>query len=196
MAIRVKKYMENYELKTRYRNGKTVKEYVYKGDWYVRELEEHQLVRESIIYLISALVSAGLLITAMLRPVATNMDGICAAMSLLALIPAFCVIEGSAETFFRRSTLKKENYQERVIMLRVMPAIGAGLLVCMMLGYLYTGLLQGQDQSQNLGAAVCAMSAAVMYGSILYHESKVRYRIIPGKEAALAEAATRNKEKS
>ena len=125
MALRAKKYFQDYDVEVKLVNGKEHRSYVYKGNLYARELTEQARTTERMAYLMVAVLAAAMLVIAMLQPVASNVAGIFAACSILALIPAFCTAEGAVEAFFRKGDLTKGNYQERLIMLRVMPVAGA-----------------------------------------------------------------------
>lgn len=179
MALRAKKYFQDYDVEVKLVNGKEHRSYVYKGDLYARELTEQARSAERMAYLVVAVLAAAMLVIAMLQPVASNVAGIFAACSILALIPAFCTAEGAVEAFFRKGDLTKGNYQERLIMLRVMPVAGAVLTVIMAVGYLLC-LVQGAALSAGLLALVCALAAAVCYAAVAVREFRVRYRIIKG----------------
>lgn len=183
MALRAKRYFEDYEVETSLQNGRTVRRYVYKGDWYARQLPDRVRARERAAYPPLALGAAGLLLAAMRQPTALNLGGVFAALSLLALIPAFCVLEGSVEAFFRKGDLKKEDYRERLVMLRVMPVIGAGLALLLAGGYLYDGLAKGGSTAANLLAGGCALAAAAIYAGLAAREIRVGYRVIPGERS-------------
>lgn len=179
MALRAKKYFQDYDVEVKLVNGKEHRSYVYKGDLYARELTEQARSAERMAYLVVAVLAAVMLVIAMLQPVASNVAGIFAACSILALIPAFCTAEGAVEAFFCKGDLTKGNYQERLIMLRVMPVAGAVLTVIMAVGYLLC-LVQGAALSAGLLALVCALAAAVCYAAVAVREFRVRYRIIKG----------------
>ena len=187
MALRAKKYFEDYDVTTTIRNGKTVREYVYKGDWYVRELSPEARRLERTLYPPLALLAGVLLVIAMRQPTAPNLGGIFAALSLLALIPAFCVLEGSVEAFFRKGNLTKEDYRERLIMLRVMPIIGAALSLLLTAGYGYDGLARGATPAANLLAGVCTLLSAAVYTGLAVWEIRVSYRIIKGERSTGAD---------
>lgn len=179
MALRAKKYFQDYDVEAKLVNGKEYCIYVYKGDFYARELTEQARTAERMAYLVVNVLAAAMLVIAMLQPVASNVAGIFAACSILALIPAFCTAEGAVEAFFRKGDLTKGNYQERMIMLRVMPVTGAVLTALMSVGYLVC-LVQGATLSAGLLALVCALAAAVCYAGVAVREFRVGYRVIKG----------------
>lgn len=183
MALRAKKYFEDYDVETVLRNGKTVRRYVYKGDRYVREASPAARRAERAAYPPLALGAGVLLVAAMRQPVAANMGGIFAALSLLALIPAFCALEGSVEAFFRKGDLTKEDYRERLLMLRAMPAAGAALALLFAGGCLYDGLARGADTAANLRAALCAAGTAAIFAGLAAREFRVGYRVIKGSRS-------------
>lgn len=183
MALRAKQYFADYDVETRLENGRTVRRYVYKGDLYARQLSAGARARERAAYPLLALLAAGLLLFAMRRPVAPNLGGVFASLSLLALIPAFCVLEGAAEAFFRKGDLKKEDYRERLVMLRVMPVVGAGLNLLLAGSYLYDALAKGGDAAACLSAAGCTLAAAAAYAGLAVREIRVGYRVIPGERS-------------
>lgn len=183
MALRAKKYFEDYEVTTTIRNGKTVRKYVYKGDWYARELSPEARRLERMLYPLLSLLAGALLVAAMGQPTAPNLGGLFAALSLLALIPAFCVLEGSVEAFFRRGNLTKEDYRERLIMLRVMPVIGAALGLLLAAGYGYDGLVRGGNPAANLLAGACTLLSAAVYAGLAAREIRVAYRVIKGERS-------------
>lgn len=184
MAIRAKKYLQDYDVETTQHNGKTKIRYVYKGDLYVRELSASERNLESVVYILVSILAGVLLLTAMRKPVAVNIGGIFAGLSLLALIPAFCVLEGSVEAFFRRGELKTENYRERLLMLRVMPFAGMGLDLLLAAGYLYNAFLRNTEAGAAAQAMACALAAAAIYAGVAVREIKVRYRVIKGARSS------------
>lgn len=183
MALRAKRYFQDHEVQTVLKNGKTVRKYVYQGDWYVRQTTPAARRAERIAYLPLAALAGGLLLAAMSRPVPTNISGVLAALSLLALIAAFCVLEGVAEAFFRKGDLTKNDYYERLVMLRVMPAAGAALLLLLTAGYLRDAF-GGQNTGAALWAAAFAGVAAAVYAGIAVREFRVQYQIVKGPGAA------------
>lgn len=194
MALRAKKYFQDYDVEVRLHNGKAVREYVYKGDLYARELAPAARRKERAAYPLLAAAAGALLLLAMGRPVAPNIGGIFAALSLLALIPAFCVLEGAVEAFFRKGDLKKENYRERLLMLRVMPVAGAALNLLLAAGYLYDGLARGANTPANLQAAACTLAASALYAALAARELKVGYRVIKGERSTGAQRNQNNEE--
>lgn len=183
MALRAKKYFEDYDVTTTIRNGKTVREYVYKGDWYVRELSPEIRRLERMLYPPLSLLAGILLVAAMCQPTAPNLGGIFAALSLVALVPTFCVLEGSVEAFFRAGNLTKEDYRERLIMLRVMPVASAALCLLLAAGYGYDGLVRGASSAANLLAGACTLLSATVYAGLAVWEIRVSYRIIKGERS-------------
>ncbi len=181
MALRAKKYFEDYDVETSIRNGKTVRRYVYKGDWYVREASPDARRLERLLYPPLSLLAGVLLLIAMYQPAAPNMGGIFAALSLLALIPAFCALEGSVEAFFRKGNLTRENYRERLVMLRVMPVAGAALGLLLTAGYAYDWLARGNPAAGL--AAACALGASALYAGLAVREIRVAYRVIKGERS-------------
>lgn len=179
MALRASRYFQEYEVETTLCNGVQRRRYVYKGDRYDRILSPEARAKERIAYLLLAIPAGMLLVTAMLQPVAANFAGVFAALSLLALIPAFCAAEGAVEAFFRKGTLKKGNYQERLVMLRVMPVLGAALELILAAGYLY-GIAQQEAVPASLTAVFCVVGAAACHAAIALREFRVAYRVIPG----------------
>lgn len=179
MALRAKKYFQDYDVEVTLVNGKEHRSYVYKGNLYVRELAGPARSRECAAYLVLAALAAAALLVAMLQPVATNVAGFFAACSILALIPAFCTVEGAVEAFFRKGNLTKGNYQERLVMLRVMSVLGALLTALMAVGYLLC-LVQGAALFAGLLALVCALAAAACYTAVAVREFHVGYRVIKG----------------
>jgi len=183
MALRAKRYFEDYDVESVERGGRLVRRYVYKGDLYARELSERARAAERAAYPLLALLAGGLLLAAMRQPVAPNVSGVFAALSLLAMIPAFCVLEGAVEAFFRKGDLQAESYRERLIMLRVMPVIGAGLGLLLAVGYGFDGLVRGAATAANLLAMVCALGMAALYAGLAAREIRVRYRVIKGERS-------------
>lgn len=184
MALRAKKYLQDYDVETTLCNGKTKIKYVYKGDLYVRELSARERNLESAVYILLSILACVLLLTAMRKPVAVNISGIFAGLSLLALIPAFCVLEGSIEAFFRRGDLKTENYRERLVMLRVMSFAGMGLDLLLTAGYVYNIFLRDAEAGAAAQAMACTLVAAAIYAGMAVREIKVRYRVIKGARSS------------
>jgi hypothetical protein len=180
MALRADKYFQDYDVEVTLYHGKERRNYVYKGDLYVRRVTDKARQKERAAYVILSILSAVLLAAAMLQPSDINVGGFFAACSILELIPAFCIAEGSAEAFFRKGDLKKSNYQERLLMLRVMPVIGAVLGIVLSAGYLY-GALQESAAGANAAALMCAAASAVCDILIAVREFRIGYQIIPGE---------------
>lgn len=155
MALRANRYFKDYDVETTLQGGKARRVYVYKGDMYAREVSPQARARERIVYLLLAFPAGGLLVAAMLQPTPANLAGVVAAVSILALIPAFCTAEGAVEAFFRKGDLKKGNYQERLLMLRVMPAAGAVLELVMAAGVLVWRGMPSGNAGQPGGAGLC-----------------------------------------
>lgn len=191
MALRAKKYFQDYDVEVTLKNGKEHRSYVYKGDLYARELTPQARSGERAAYLVLAALAALLLVAAMLQPVASNVAGFFAACSILALIPAFCTLEGAVEAFFRKGNLTKSNYQERLVMLRVMPVLGAVLNFLIGIGYLLC-LVQGAALSAGLFALFCALAAAVCYAAVAVREFRVGYRVIKGAHSTGEDPAEQN----
>ena len=185
MALRAKKYFQDYDVEVGLKNGKEYHLYIYKGDLYARVLPERVRNKERIAYLVLAALACVLLLAAMLQPVASNMAGFFAAVSIVALIPAFCVAEGAVEAFFRKGDLTKGSYQERLVMLRVMPVLGAVLNGVMTVGYLL-GLQQGIPAA---AAMLCSAAAALCYAGLAVREFRVDYRVIKGARTTGEDAA-------
>lgn len=188
MALRANRYFKDYDVETTLQGGKARRVYVYKGDMYAREVSPQARARERIAYLLLAFPAGGLLVAAMLQPTPANLAGVVAAVSILALIPAFCTAEGAVEAFFRKGDLKKGNYQERLLMLRVMPAAGTALELVMAAGYLY-GAACRQATPANLAALACVLGAAACHAAIAAREFYVKYRVIKGPRSTGADAA-------
>ncbi len=180
MALRADKYFQDYDVEITLDHGKERRNYVYKGDMYVRSVTNKARQKERAAYVILSILSAVLLAAAMLQPSDINVGGFFAACSILELIPAFCVAEGAVEAFFRKGDLKTSNYQERLLMLRVMPVIGATLGMVLSAGYLY-GTLQGSATGANVVAFVCSSVSAVCDILIAVREFRIGYQIIPGE---------------
>lgn len=183
MALRARKYFQDYETETRMENGRAVHRVVYRGDLYERRLPDAARRKERVLYIPIALLCGLLLLAAMTRQTPANAAGLCAGVSLLALIPAFCVLEGAVEAFFRKGLLKKNDYQERLLMLRVMPIAGAALNLLLTAGYLAHGLRAAAYCGADVQAAVCTALAAAGDAAIALRELRVKYRVIPGKRS-------------
>ena len=183
MALRARKYFQDYETETRMENGRAVHRVVYRGDLYERSIPDAARRKERMLYIPIALLCGLLLLAAMTRQTPANAAGLCAGVSLLALIPAFCVLESAVEAFFRKGLLKKNDYQERLLMLRVMPIAGAALLALLTAGYAAQGLQDAACRSQDMQAAVCTALAAAGDAAIALRELRAKYRVIPGKRS-------------
>lgn len=197
MALRAKKYFQDFETETCLEDGRPVRRTVYKGDLYRRELSAAARTKERMLYIPAALLSGLLLLAAMTRETPANVDGLCAAFSLLAMIPAFCTLEGAVEAFFRRGDLRKNDYQERLLMLRVMPVAGAALNALIAALYLAHGAQQAAYRGADWPAAGCTALAAALHAAIALREIRVKYRVIPSERsrgAAPARRETSNEE--
>jgi len=179
MALRARKYFKDYLVReTVDPCGKSQKELVYCGDWYQRDCSAHQRSIERWSYLAASTAAAVMLLCAMLQRVEANISNpLVQAVSLFAMIPAFCVLEGSVEAFFRKGDLKKENYRERLLMLRVMGLIGAGLNLILFVGY-GLDVLGGAVSPQTVMTVLLTGLNALIYGAIGIREIRVGYRVI------------------
>lgn len=184
MALRAKKYFRDYDVReTVTGDGGVHKELIYCGDWYRRDCSARQRTGERWSYLLSAAAAAGLLLAAMLQRVEANISvPWVQSVSLLAMIPAFCVLEGAVEAFFRKGNLKKENYRERLLMLRVMSIGGAILNLLLFAGYIMNA---SAYTSGEITSILFAGINVLIYGSIGINELRVRYQIIKAPPRAM-----------
>ena len=183
MALRAKKYFKDYKVEEQVSdNGKVKRTYVYCGDWYVRQLSGDRRLAERIFYVLAGMVAAVLLVFAMLIKVSLNSAGIFAGITILALVPAFLVLEGSVEAFFKKGNLKKEQYQERVIMLKAMPCLGAALNLAVAIAYAVRLAGQGYvaEQAGNTKGLILTAINVLLYAAIAVNEFLVKYEIIKG----------------
>lgn len=186
MALRAKKYFRDYDVReTINADGRIQKELIYCGDWYRRDCSDRQRTAERWTYFLSSAAAAGLLLTAMLQRVEANIsDPWVQTVSLLAMIPAFCVLEGAAEAFFRKGNLKKENYRERLLMLRVMSLVGALLNLLLFAGY--GAAAAGETLTAGTMIPIVFTGINVLiYGAIGIREIRVRYHVIKAPPRAL-----------
>ena len=185
MALRAKKYFRDYEIReTVSSNGRSQRELFYCGDWYVRVCSDKQRTAERWGYLISSVAAALLLLGAMLQRVEANISIPWAqAVSLLAMIPAFCVLEGSVEAFFRKGKLKKEEYRERILMLRIMGFIGAALNLALLVGYAMA-LASGTLTRETAVTVLFTSVNILIYFTIGIREVRVAYRVIKAQPRA------------
>lgn len=188
MALRAKQYFKDYELRESVSaDGRRRSELVYCGDWYQREGSRRRQRVERWLYVLFGAAGAALLLGAMMRPVEANIsDKLVQGVSLLAMIPAFCVLEGAVEALFRRGALKKESYRARLLMLRVMALAGCGLNLILLLGY-GAHWLRDTASADTLAAAVFSALNGLIYGAIGVNELKTRYRVVKAPPRATGE---------
>lgn len=176
MALRAKKYFRDYHrVQSLDPSGQVKSKLQYGGDYYVRMVSPKARSLERHLYVVLGVLGFLSLILAMNRPIAPNISGrITQAVSILALVPGFCVAEGAVEAFFRKGDLKKENYRERLLMLRVMALLGAALALVLVVSY---GRYAVQDPQGGLGAVCLSLGTAVFFGAIGVRELRVPYQV-------------------
>lgn len=196
MALRAKRYFRDYEAEETVRpDGKVTRSLVYRGDLYIRQLSDRSRTLERYSYLGLSLLAGGLLVAAMLQPAAPNVSWkVVQGVSVLALIPAFCVLEGSAEAFFRKGSLKKEDYRERLVMLRVMGLVGCVLALILAVSYTIFCVRTAPLRSADVLCALFAWLDAAIYGGIGIRELCVPYEVIKAPPRALRKDETPERE--
>lgn len=186
MALRARRYFRDYELREeRTDDGRSRRKLVYCGDWYQRGGSRRQQRTERWSYVLLGTAAAVALLYSMLRPIEANVSGrLVQSVSLLAMIPAFCVLEGSVEALFRRGALKKENYRTRLLMLRIMALAGCGLNLLLCAGYgVYC--FRAPGEAETLTASILTGVNALFYGAIGVNELRVRYSVVKAPPRAL-----------
>ena len=178
MALRAKAYFQDYDLEeTLDADGRVKREYVYHGDRFERDLPESKQRAERIVGVVFGVLAAVLLVLAMRQQTPANLGGVFSMLSIFALIPAFCTLVGAVLACFKRGKLTKNDYHERIVLLRVMPLVGAALLLAVTVGY-------GVDAFRGEGAAWiafgCSLAAALLYAAIGIRELSVRYIVHKG----------------
>ncbi len=163
-------------------HGKIRHVFVYHGDLYERLVSEQQRTAERYLYILFGILAAVLLMLAMLKDIPANRGGIFSALSLLALIPAFCVLVGAVVSFFKTGMVTKEEYHERIFLLRLMAVLGAGLLLAAAVGYAI-GIGATDDpevQGNTVTALLLCIPAALLYLAIAVREFQVKYQVHKG----------------
>ncbi len=183
MSLRAKKHFQDYELRMQMKNGKQVCNYVYVGSWYVRDISQEERDKERWLYLILSCIAGVGVLCSVSRPISTNSSGLFGAVSLISWIPAFCVLEGSIEAFFRKGKLTEESYKERRLMLRIMPLIEFVLGMFLLFGYLLSAITAQEKWSDALFPVGCIMVACIAYLVIAVREHRVRYILQENEDA-------------
>lgn len=184
MALRARKYFQDYELKeTVTADGKVKRTYVYKGLWYTRELPPAARRTERIVYVPLAVLAAVLLAVAMFANIAPNRGGLVSVCSILAMPPAFLVLAGAVINCFQKPPYRTDSYHDRLLMLRWMPLTGALLCGICAAGYLVFALKNPADpeRADSLVSFGCTAADTICYGVLAWHEFRIPYRMLPGE---------------
>lgn len=174
MALRTPSYLKDRELvETRDEQGNVHRRYEYCGDRYERRLTPSQRRTERYLGLLAAAVAGGLAVLAAVQDTPVNRGGFFGALSVLALIPVLGVLVGAVAAFCKKGDLTGAEYHERLILLRVLPLVGAALLLPLAVRYAIGGAWLA------FGAALAAGAAYALVG---VHEIKVPYIVHPGRK--------------
>lgn len=191
MALRAKTYFRDYDLEeTVGPDGRVKREYVYRGDLYERDLPEQKQAAERLWNACFGILAALLLVLVMLCDVPANKGGVFSALSILALIPAFCVVVGAILSFFKKGKLTKNDYHERLLLLRVMPLLGSALLLAMTVGYLIDAAFDAAPDAWI--AAGVATVCALLYAAIGIRELRVKYIVRRGTKPSVERKGLRD----
>ena len=174
MAHRTPSYLKDRELvETRDEQGNIHRRYEYCGDRYERKLTPPQRRAERYLGLLAALGAGSLAILATVQDTPANRRGFFGALSMLTLIPVLGVLVGAVAAFCKRGDLTGTEYHERLILLRVLPLVGAAFLLLLAVRYAVGGAWIA------FGAALVAGGVYVLVG---VHEIKVPYAVHPGRK--------------
>ncbi len=176
MPPRAPEFLKDHELRrTVDERGKARRRYVYTGDRYERRLTPAQRRAERYAGVLAALVAGGLTVFATMQDTPANRGGFFGVLSVLTLIPAIGVLAGALMALFRKGDLTAREYHERLVLLRAMALIAAGLLVLLTVGYAINGAWL---------AFAAALAAAALYAVVGIHELKVGYIVHPAQPPA------------
>lgn len=178
MALRAKKHFKDYVIvQSLQADGTTKNTLEYRGDWYIRCLSPKARFLERCMYIILSMLGFVFLILAMNLPIAPNISyKLTQGISIFALVPVFCVTEGSLEAFFRKGDLKKENYRERLLMLRIMGVISTVLLLFLSLSYGHYAFSQSFFR-ESIMAVLFSSLSFICFGLIVLRECRVKYQV-------------------
>lgn len=184
MPLRAKSYFKDYEYEeTIDKNGKVKRRYIYKGDYFERNLSDKRKNAERYLELIFSAVGIALSLTAMSADTSANYWGFFSMVSILNLIPIFCTFIGTVVSFFKKGNLTRGDYEDRLILLKGMPITAAVLLVVMASGYI-KDIADGYISYFPLAMTA---GAAVVFAAISIHEIKTKYIVHSGNELSQEE---------
>jgi len=181
MPLRAKSYFKDYEYEeTTDKNGKVKKRYIYKGDYFERDLSEKGKKTERYLELIFSAVGIALSLSAMTADTPANYWGFFSMVSILNLIPIFSTFIGSVVSFFKKGNLTRGDYEEHLILLRIMPITATVLLIVMVAGYLKDVM----DGGISLYSVLMTSGAVVIFVAISVHEIRTGYKVHKGVESS------------
>ena len=184
MPLRAKSYFKDYEYEeTIDKNGKVKRRYIYKGDYFERDLSDKGRNAERYLELFFSALGIALSVSAMSADTPANYWGFFSMVSILNLIPIFCAFIGAVVSFFKKGNLTRGDHEDRLILLKVMPITATVLLVVLAAGYI-EDIADGYISYFPLAMTA---GAAVVFAVISIHEIKTRYIVRSGSELSQEE---------
>ena len=193
MALRASQYFKDYDLEESVdERGKVQRRYVYHGDWFERRLTDSQRRTERYAGVLTGILAGCLFILASIQDTPANKSGFFSVITVLNIIPAFCVLAGACIAFFKKGNLTRGDYNERMLLLRAMSFTAAVFLLILSVGYALNGFAGAASGWTAFGAA---LAASVLYAIIGIHEYKVKYTVHPGSKPSAERKGWRQKMK-
>ena len=182
MSLRAKKYFKDYDYEEVLgEDGKIHGKYVYHGDVYIPQTSDTQRKVENYFYFLLSILAGVLIVLAMLRESPSNYGGFFSMISIISIVPMFCIIIGSFVGFFKKKELTKNDYQERRLLLSFMPLIVAVLRLITMAGYLVSAINgQSFERRESLISFFMDVVSIILYLMIFTNEMRIKYSVQPG----------------
>lgn len=187
MVSGAKRYFKDYVLKEiPDKNGILKKTLVYCGDWYEKEQPACAKKREAVMFAVLGVISLVLLVLADCCNIGTNRDGFTGALGLASLVPAFLVCAAGIRSIFMAARLTKNEYRERLVMLRVCSILCVICFFLVGIGHLryLLGRVQAGEKAHALAACLLMGFAFLSELAIAVTECRTGYRVIHHEEAA------------
>lgn len=177
MPLRAKSYFKDYDYEEiTDEKGKVKRRYIYKGDYFERDLSDMKRKTERYLELVFSAVGIALSLLAMAADTPANYGGFFSMISILNLIPIFSTFIGSVVSFSKKGNLTRGDYEEHLILLRIMPIVATILLIILMVGYI-KDIAEGYISYFSL---FMASGAIVIFVTISVHEIKTGYKVHKG----------------
>lgn len=174
-----KRYFDDFEVRTVLgKNGKTKRELIYIGDTYTAQVSDQVYQRRKWVFLALATLCAAVFVGANSVNVASNRQGMLAALGILIVIPLFLVCYACVCRLRKPRTLQRMQYIETSMFLKF-GAFFSGLLGLGLFVWHSVFALVGAQPGELAGEAFVAAAWGVLAGSCIYlwiAELRTEYR--------------------